>query len=404
MSRAPTVLCLLLPLAVLANVDQYATFEADSDRALGELIGARFAPAIRETVRAAIVELEPYLATAAGKAALKAMISANVGAYPEIAAEYKGLAVGANITTQELLQATLLPELSAMARAAGFKASTPKQCTDYHAMAGHTEEDGALRAWVHNEDETPDNLNRSFVVSARRRDTGFVWTGFIYAPDVVGWAWSFNSHGMAQSVNALMPTDVRVGIGVNFLARDVSKATSLADAQARACAPGLASGQHFNLGSVREKDMQLLIETSPQGCDVRRLVPPPPVNTSSVSVAFHANMYESAALKGIDVPRPSTLARMARCAALPAPRSTLALIGVASDRESGEPYPIHRDAAPPDVCLTMNTVLFDAQSGAVHVWGQDAPVDGSGTARPWKLAFNWTSSSEQIPRPVTHTH
>ena len=53
----PAVLS-LLAIASVANVDQYAEFEADSDRALGELLGARFAPAIRETVASAVATVE----------------------------------------------------------------------------------------------------------------------------------------------------------------------------------------------------------------------------------------------------------------------------------------------------------------------------------------------------------
>ena len=61
---------------------------------------------------------------------------------------------------------------------------------------------------------------------------------------------SINTHGIGQSINALSPLNVSLGVGINFLARDVLNAASLDDAAARACAATAASGQNLNLGSV----------------------------------------------------------------------------------------------------------------------------------------------------------
>ena len=96
---------------------------------------------------------------------------------------------------------------------------------------------------------------------------------FVYSHDLIGgWAWSLNSHGIGQSVNALDPTNLTIGVADAFHARYVAGATSLSDAVQRACAlKPLAGGQHFNLGSIHEPDHQLMIEASNVGCDVRVL-------------------------------------------------------------------------------------------------------------------------------------
>eukprot|EP00937_MAST-01D_sp_MAST-1D-sp2_P003904 g3904.t1 len=382
-----------------------ANISADSAFGIGEAIGVKFADAIGFAVRNATGDLKQYLATPGGAHALREMVRVNTLAYPEVADEYRGIASGAGLPVDDVLTAGLAPELSAFASAEGFRAARPKQCTDYHALRDGADGTPALRAWAHNEDETPDWLNRTYLVRARRSDTREWLHGFAYAPNVVGWAWSFNSHGVAQSINALFPRNQTIGVGVNFLARHVAGARTLQEAVSRACGGGqqgvprqggkaaggapvrIASGQNFNLGSVHEPDVQYVVETAPAGCDVRRVTAPRAA--AATAVAYHANMYRSARFKGTDaLTDPSTISRMARCAALPPPNTTRELLRIQSD-DDGSGLPIHRTGAPPDFCVTMNTVLFDALAGRVEVWGPAAPVGGGGELRRPLLAYDW---------------
>ena len=76
---------------------------------------------------------------------------------------------------------------------------------------------------------------------------------------VVGWAWGANIHGHGQSVNSLFPLNVSVGLGTNFVARDVLRATSIDDAVARATVSGQGNGAHFNLGNFHRPHQQVQI-------------------------------------------------------------------------------------------------------------------------------------------------
>jgi hypothetical protein len=282
------------------------------------------------------------------------------------------------------LVVVLSNELAAFAALAGFSPTGPKSCSDFHLMGNE-----GTRAWGHNEDEYPSVQNSTYVMEARIGD--FRYVAFTYAPDVSGWAWGFNSHGLGHSVNALSPTNITLGIGVNFLARDVLNAYSLDDAASRACTPGLASGQHFNLGSIHEPNRQLLVETSPNGCSVQELRPP--TAGQRATAAYHTNVYTSDQLQGIDRPYPpsqqSSVHRLKRLRhfaelAIGSDIDALEQIKRAISDTKDSVWPVHRSAKPPDVAMTLNSVLFDVTAAKVSVWAAKPAASAAPT-----LEYNW---------------
>ena len=276
---------------------------------------------------------------------------------------------GAKVDETALMVVALSTELSYFAARDGVAVPRPKSCSDFHVLHDGTS------LWGHNEDETPDQAAISYLV--RGNVSGDVWLGFTYAPNVVGWAWGANLHGHGQSVNALFPINVSIGLGTNFVARDVLRSTSLDDAVKRATVKGQGNGQHFNLGNTRTPLHQAMVETSFVGSHVRS-------DAELSPVAFHANLFESPALKGLDGGpslRISSAHRMRRMAEL-APKFnttvgtssnsisiTTDIFGtVLSDRKDPA-WPIHRNGASPDCCITLNSVVFDAVARTITVWG-----------------------------------
>ena len=311
---------------------------------------------------------------------------------------------GAGLLVRDAYVAAFANELTWFAKRAGFV--TPlvaKKCTDYHSLGAD------VRAWVHNEDGDRADIDESYLIDATVAPTNTSSTrgshrvAFVYGHDLVGgWAWSLNGHGLAQSVNALIPRNLTIGVTDSFLARHVAGAASLDEARRRACETPMAGGQHFNLGSIHEPNRQLMIEASNVGCDVRTLAPPPTTTATSssttekagdVTVGFHTNLYESAKLKGIDGGQSvaldgiSSAHRMARMADLPPAKEMRALEAVVSDTQDAT-YPIHRTAAPPDLFMTLNSVSFDVAARRVDVWGQESPVGSGG--RPL-LTIDWAT-------------
>ena len=151
----------------------------------------------------------------------------------------------------------------------------PKQCTDVHVITPH------FQGWAHNEDERP-FLGYYLVLSNITTATSAEqYVGFAYAGTVVGWAWGFNNHGHAHSVNAipLAPNQTTVGKGVNFVARDVLRATSLDDALRRGSVANQATAQHFNFGNYNTPGRHISLETTSSPAS-----PLPGMNYSSTRV------------------------------------------------------------------------------------------------------------------------
>lgn len=403
----------------LGNVFAVASCVAPTARLCGEQVGRQMAVPIRAAVQDSLAGLGAFLATAAGRRTRDDLVSMNRAAYPEVAEEYIGLAAGAGISHQDMLTVALENELVAFAKQEGLASSAdrgaafahrphapspmpraPKSCTDYHLMAG------AHRMWGHNEDAQPIEANRTYLVEARVG--GFGWVGFAYAPHVVGWAYGINTHGLGQSINALSPLNVTLGAGINFLARDVLNAASLDDAATRACAAPAASGQNLNVGSVHEPGRQLLIETSPVGCSVRELKPPPtgleradraigsPTLGASAGgrsrerrgTLVHCNLYESTELAGLDggpAHQPSSAHRLARLRSLP-PATTAAELRARLDDRVDAAWPVHRNAVRPGSCMTLNTAVFDTVARTLTCWGPNGPQEG----KPVRT-YNWSS-------------
>jgi hypothetical protein len=108
-----------------------------------------------------------------------------------------------------------------------------------------------------------------------------------------------------------------------------------------------------------------------------------------VTVGFHANLYESDKLKGIDggakaLDSASSIHRYARMSQMAPATSIRALEAVVSDTQDLH-YPIHRDGAKPDMYMTLNSVLFDVRAMQILVWGTEAPTRA---ARP-TLRIDW---------------
>ena len=197
-------------------------------------------------------------------------------------------------------------------------------------------------------------------------------------------AWGFNQHGHGHSINALYPllspANTTVGLAVNFVARNVLEATSLDDAVRRASVPAEA-GQHFNMGNTHTPDEQVMVECAPGAVNVRRLHTSDAKHAAAPVVAYHANLYESEQFKGIDGgTSPSSLARMARmkdlAQALLLQRTapSVGYIGGVLSDTADPNYPIHRNAAAGDCCLTLASVVFDVGHGRVNLWGNTSPA------------------------------
>merc|ERR1719329_15472 len=106
--------------------------------------------AIRQVVSNSVKKLSPYTGRRQGREAFTALLHVNQNAYPDVAAEYAGIASGAGLSTDDVLMASLANELSGLASNSGIFLLGSKSCTDYHVIGS------TVKAWGHTEDNLPE--------------------------------------------------------------------------------------------------------------------------------------------------------------------------------------------------------------------------------------------------------
>ena len=169
---------LLVP-SLLANIELTAECTAPTYYECGVQIGDQMKKQISESV-AAFSDLIHW-STTSGKDLFAELVKINGNAFPDVLAEYKGIAHGAGVDVTSILVTALATELSYFAvrqqPGAALRVPQLKSCSDFHVL-----HDGISR-WGHNEDETPDQAAISYLV--RGNVSGEVWIGFSYAPQVI---------------------------------------------------------------------------------------------------------------------------------------------------------------------------------------------------------------------------
>ena len=309
----------------------------------------------------------------------------NRAKYPHIIDEVAGIAAGSEQPIHLVMLANLAQEVSTFVKSAAPVVG----CTDVHVL---TSTDSA---WGHTEDvliEGSGYIVHSTLVGDDAAQDGVVkrYTAFCYPGCVAGWAWGYNAHGVAFSINALTPSKLCVGLAASFVSRDVLDAENIDDAIARAAVLGQAGGQRFNLGSVAEPGRRVLIEAAPRGCEVRWLANDERCCACNVYL-LGTNPTEVEGRTGCYAE--SSHRRLARVTALLPNKATVgAEDGVAWIRrvltDAGDAsFPIWRNKSPPDYAKSDHMVVFDLIQKRVDVFREegfakptDAPAGEAGAS------------------------
>ena len=176
---------------------------------LGRQVGFAMASQISSAFAsdATLQSLLQQCTSAAGEALLREFESVNRARYPHILDEVAGIAAGSGQPERTVLLANMAQELSKMMTP---EVAPAPGCTDVHSLAG----------WGHSEDVT--GQGSGYIVHSTLQATGAAegvvtrcYTAFCYPGCVAGWAWGFNHHGVAFSINALTPAAPRVEDGAH---------------------------------------------------------------------------------------------------------------------------------------------------------------------------------------------
>ena len=201
---------------------------------------------------------------------------------------------------------------------------------------------------------------------------------------LVGWAASWNEHGLFLTMNSLFPAANRAGGLASAFAQRAAlcglggagrSPTRLDALTARLTAPlgppgqarGWSSAASINLVSLSEGRMAN-VELHLDRASVREV-------GGNYS---HFNMFKHLEAGEADEPEPSTLHRQARVDALPAVRSLADVASRLSDVADAA-YPIYRN-------MTLHSLLLDARSGRLRGWCCGSAADsGQAPAYDWHL-------------------
>ena len=308
-----------------------------------------------------------FIATTHGQALFAQYTTLHQSVYPHLVEEIRGTADGAQVDFHHLLALNLEFELMAKGNLTsnGFE----KGCSDYHVT--NSDSSGSA-GWGHNEDGNPADDNLYYFVSAKIASSSSYFS-FTYAGRLSGWAWSYNTNGLVFTVNGLfvLPT-TPLGLGINFVARDLLDSTTVDDAVTRANRTGQDGGSHFNVGDIHS-GTQLSIETGGNAGMTVQVI-----DGTTGKWYAHFNQYLHNDRQPHRGDYTSSIFRMARVATLSQRRSedldsltfVLDVLGDQGGSNGGEPdvYCLHRCNSDVDPYVTYVTVLIDLQRKTLAVY------------------------------------
>lgn len=358
----------LLPLGALAGVELRATCTAKDTYDCGAQVGTQMAAVIQKALRgdAGLQALSRWATgdDPRGRGAYTRLLQLHNATYPHLVQEVAGLAQGAGLPFELMFVNNVRAELSAYNQSAWLGRAA--SCTDYHGPDS--------RVWGHNEDGGRGDVAASYLVTAVVGASAY--RAFTYAGCLSGWAWGYNRF-VAHSVNALTPAAAGLGLGINFVVRDLLDATSADDAVRRASRPGLGGAAHFNLADLAGGPaLSLEFAPSAAGEPAARAL----VSAQRLTGPWYAHTNQFLRL---DQPPlgdvESSYRRLARCATLalsPKPPADAAgLQAVLADRRDAD-YPIYR-GSPHDGAVTITSTIFDMPNRLIRVFDRRALPDAA---------------------------
>lgn len=307
-------------------------------------------------------------ASGPGKAAFAALKASNTAAFPQYAKELRGIAQGAELDEDWVWIMNLLSELGELMQPTGPLYEPEGHCSAIYAV--HPNGYASGFSLGHNEDWSVE-LKPLWYWLFQTYPDGSECSGMVYPGVLVGWAGTWNNHGLFLTQNSLYPAKSRSsGLGSSFVQRAAfCNSTSLDEVVAKLSTKGWAEAASVNLLDLKHRKMANLelCEDSIGG----------PVYVSRNY--SHFNVFKE--LSGI-IPeeqgsiRKSSLHRQARADALSPPASWQDVVKVLGD-VTDNAYPIYRD-------ITLATLVMDGLTGQLRTW-EDANPATTEPSHVWSL-------------------
>lgn len=308
-------------------------------------------------------------AQADGHAAYSQLRRDSAAAYPQYAAELKGIADGSGVPLDSIWAGILMIELLNL-----MGETTADHCSDISAV----EAGGYAHGFAHGHNEDWDagaGEHYYYIKYTAVQGADFAsCAGLAYPGALIGWAPTWNAFGMFFSVNTLVPKAIRrSGISTAFIQREaicgLGQGQNMSTVLARLATPEWSDGASINVIDTRGRHLAN-IETWEEQHDTLRV-------SARLGNSSHFNAYKRLSVPS--QPSHSSTVRQARADSLPPPRTRRDIAEILSNTADGHADSILRD-------ITIANLIVDGSSGRLDVWGGVPPAST-------KPLYSWNISS-----------
>lgn len=292
---------------------------------------------------------------------------------PALAEEVAGMAEGAGVPVDHIWVATLINELEALMP----HAERTGHCSDLYAVA----DGGFSKGFAHGHNEDWPGPIKQFwyfvSINATTSTKGgggelASCAGMVYPGGLVGWAATWNAHGMYLTQNSLFPArSRRKGLASAFVQRHAicgphGGASSFDEVVSRLSTGGWAQAASVNIVDLAHGRMGNVEVYEDR------------VGTYKVSTNYsHFNAFKEIRNVEEDGHRDSSHHRQARVDALPAPRTADDIVHRLSDT-TDTAYPIYR-------AMTLATLVLDGAERLLQVWCCGSSATSGPPIHSWDL-------------------
>lgn len=293
-----------------------------------------------------------------GREAFAKLKHDNSIAFPSFVEEMQGIVEGADVTMDEVWAVNMINEIENLMAIAGVVVSreATKGCSDEYFVSP----EGYASGFGHGHNDDWSLVAKQFWYFLSVSPTAAAvdvtaCAGVVYPATLVGWAPTWNAHGMYSTQNTLLPKTSRPGgLACAFVQRAaVCPARGLDEFITALTRPGWSDGASMNVVDLKGKRMAN-IEIWEDRHSVLEV-------TASMSNYSHFNNYKHLSTEGgspVDDPSKSLRdldLRQSRVDSLPPPRSTGDIIARLSD---------------PAVFMetTLMTLILNGTTGLMNIW------------------------------------
>jgi len=313
-----------------------------------------------------------------GREAFEELKRKNGQAFPQLAEEIRGIAEGADLDLDSVWAANLIPELEGL-----MDVYISGHCSDIFAIS----EQGFASGFSHGHNEDwSGRVNELFYFVKITATDGANFSscaGLAYPGALIGWAPTWNTHGLYLTQNSLFPRGVRPnGLASTFVQRDAIcglTSSSIDEVVDSITSKPWSYGASVNLIDLRSRRF-LNIEVFEDKHAILEV-------TEAMGNYSHFNVYKHLLPGKLDAPEASSLHRQARADALPAPHDRKAVMSILSDAHDQQ-QPIYRNE-------TLATLVLDGLTGVLDVWAGSSAEDGA-ALYSWNLLGFFEEASFQI--------